>query len=174
MAFDADKFEQAQLAPRTRKIEVDALARWFGDDEPPVWTVRGLNSNELHRALEASKRQGSVEAIVQALVTSKDQADAVRQAIGLSTKTTPGEIAKRLEMLVAGSVAPVIQLPIAVKLAEAFPIEFLTLTNAISELTGQGFDVPKPEAASAPTTGSMPACASPKRGAASSTKRGRT
>ena len=40
----------------------------------------------------------------------------------------------------------------AVKLAENFPIEFLSLTNEISELTGQGSELVKPPAASQPTT----------------------
>jgi hypothetical protein len=64
---------------------------------------------------------------------------------------TNGEIAKRLEMLVMGSVSPEVTLPVAVKLAEAFPVEFLELTNAITTLTGQGFDMGKPQAASPQT-----------------------
>ena len=46
-----------------------------------------------------------------------------------------------------GSVAPAVSLPVAVKLAEAFPIEFLQLTNEISDLTGRGADLVKPQAA---------------------------
>ena len=86
---------------------------------------------------------------MRAIAGGGDQAEAVRSALGL-TKDTPGEIAKRLEMLVMGSVAPKIELPTAVKLAEAFPIEFLSITNRITELTGQGFDLVKPAAASQP------------------------
>jgi hypothetical protein len=149
MGFAADRFERAAFEPRRLAVDVDALAQFFDDGEKPVWEVRGLSSSELHRALEAGKRQGSVEQIVRAITATGDQAAAVRAALGLS-KDTPGEIAKRLEMLVMGSVAPVIELPVAVKLAEAFPIEFLTLTNAISELTGQGYDLVKPAAASQP------------------------
>jgi hypothetical protein len=37
-----------------------------------------------------------------------------------------------------------------VKIAENFPIEFLTITNKITELTGQGADLGKPQAASQP------------------------
>ncbi len=151
MPFDADRFERAKFAPRTRVLDVESLAAFFGEGEAPTWTVRGLTSNELHAAMEASARQRGIEAVVQAISKGGDQSQAVREALGLSTKT-PGEIAKRLEMLVMGSVCPVIALPLAVKLAEAFPIEFLTLTNAISELTGQGADVIKPAAASQPTT----------------------
>jgi hypothetical protein len=151
MPFSAERFERAKFEARRQRVQVDALAAFFDDGEPAVWEVRGLSSAELHRALEASRRQDSVESIVKAIAASGDQAEAVRRALGLS-KGTPGEIAKRLEMLVMGSVAPVVELPIAVKLAEAFPIEFLSLTNAITELTGKGFDLVKPEAASQPTT----------------------
>jgi hypothetical protein len=50
----------------------------------------------------------------------------------------------------------VVDLSAAVKLAEAFPIEFFTVTNTITELTGQGAeaaDLGKPEAASQTTPG---------------------
>jgi hypothetical protein len=156
MAFDMQRFEAAKFTPRRRTLTVEALARFFDEGEAPQWEVRGLSANELHRALEAGKRQNSVESIVKAIVTNADQAAAIRQAIGLTTET-PGEVAKRLEMLCAGSVSPKIELPAAVKLAEAFPIEFLQLTNAISELTGLGYDMGKPEAASPPTQDSTQA-----------------
>lgn len=149
MTFQADRFERAQFVPRRASVPVGALAAFFDEGKPAVWEVRGLSSSELHRALEAGKRQGSIEQIVRAIAGGGDQAEAVRSALGLS-KDTPGEIAKRLEMLVMGSTAPKIELPTAVKLAEAFPIEFLSITNRITELTGQGFDLVKPEAASQP------------------------
>jgi len=151
MPFDAERFERAKFAPRTRVLDVESLAQFFGEGEAPTWTVRGLTSNELHAAMEASVRQRGVEAVVKAIANGADQTQAVREALGLSTKT-PGEIAKRLEMLVMGSVAPAVSLPVAVKLAEAFPIEFLQLTNEISDLTGRGADLVKPQAASQPTT----------------------
>lgn len=150
MGFKVDSFDRAEFTPRRASVPVDALAAFFDEGEPAVWQVRGLSSAELHRALEAGKRQGSIEQIVRAIAGGGDQAEAVRAALGLS-KDTPGEIAKRLEMLVMGSVAPKVELPTAVKLADAFPIEFLSITNKITELTGQGFDLVKPAAASQPT-----------------------
>ena len=153
MAFNADKFERAKFEARRAKVPVVALAEFFEDGETPEWEVRGLSAVELHKAIEASKRQGSIEAIVKAIAANQDQAGAVRMALGL-TKDTPGEIAKRLEMLVMGSVSPTIELPAAVKLAENFPIEFLSLTNEISELTGKGAELVKPQAASQATTAS--------------------
>mgnify|MGYP000962625282 FL=1 len=151
MAFNAEKFERSKFEARRAKVPVPALSDFFDEGETPEWEVRGLSAVELHKAMEAGKRQGSIEAIVKAIAANQDQAGAVRKALGL-TKDTPGEIAKRLEMLVMGSVAPTIELPTAVKLAEAFPIEFLTLTNEITDLTGKGAEMVKPQAASQPTT----------------------
>ncbi len=156
MAFDAEKFNRAKFEARRAKVPVAALADFFEDGETPEWEVRGLSAVELHKAIEASKRQGSIEAIVKAIAANQDQAGAIRSALGL-TKDTPGEIAKRLEMLVMGSVAPTIELPAAVKLAEHFPIEFLSLTNEISELTGKGAELVKPPAVSRKTTASASA-----------------
>ena len=117
MAFNAEKFERAKFEARRAKVPVDALAEFFDEGETPEWEVRGLSAVELHKAIEASKRQGSIEAIVKAIAANQDQAGAVRKALGL-TKDTPGEIAKRLEMLVMGSVSPKIELPAAVKLVD--------------------------------------------------------
>ena len=108
MPFDAAAFERAEFKPRTAVVEVEALAVFFPDGEPARWTVRGLSASELHRAMEAGKRQGSVEAIVRAIATGGDQAQAVRKALGL--------------------------------------------TNEITELTGKGAELGKPEAASQPIT----------------------
>lgn len=147
MTFNLDKFDRARFAPRTEKVAVESLASFFADDTAPEWEVRGLSAAELNNAMEAGKRQHSIEAIVKAMAQGGDQVEAVRKALGLS-KDTPGEIAKRLEMLVSGSVNPTIKLPTAVKLAECFPIEFLQLTNKVTELTGKGAELVKPTAAS--------------------------
>lgn len=150
MPFAADRFEAARFEARRAVVPVPALAAFFDEGETPEWEVRGLTATELHRAMDAGQRQSSIESIVRAIAAKGDQAEAVRKALGLS-KDTPGEIAKRLEMLVCGSVRPAITLPVAVRLAEAFPIEFLHLTNEITNLTGKGAELVKPEAVSQPT-----------------------
>lgn len=147
MPFDGSRFERAEFKARTRRVAVPALAAFFDEGEAAEFEVRSLSAVELHRAMEAGARQGSVEAIVKAIAASGDQAEAVRKALGLS-KDTPGEIAKRLELLVAGTVTPALTLPQAVRLAERFPVEFLQLTNEITTLTGQGAELVKPAAAS--------------------------
>jgi hypothetical protein len=147
MAFNLDQFEKARFEPRTERVLVEGLAPFFAEGEESAFVVRGLSSSELHVAMEAGKRQATIEAVVSAIASKTEQVAAIRKAIGLS-KDTPGEIAKRLEMLVAGAVEPKLSLPQAVKIAEAFPIEFMQLTNAITLLTGKGFEMGKPEASS--------------------------
>ena len=146
MAFNVDKFEQAEFVPRTKSVAVPALADFFGSDETPVWVVRGLTSNELHRAINAKVTSKLTDEVVKAIDSGGDIAKELQKKLGLG-KDVPAEVAKRLEMLVAGSVEPEITLQVAVKLAENFPVDFLTLTNEITELTGMGFDSAKPKAA---------------------------
>ena len=150
MSFDSERFVSAQFTARTKAVSVPALEEFF-DEEPHEWIVRGISSNELHRAHIAESTQKDVSKIIQAITSTGDQAKEIRKAIGMGDGT-PGEIAKRLQMLVAGSVSPEITMPVAAKLAENFPIEFLQLTNEITLLTGQGAEMVKPEAASSPIT----------------------
>lgn len=157
MAFDLDTFRNAKFQARTAVIKLDptiALAEFFGAGEPIEWTVRGLSGNEVHRASEAAEKQKARQDVAKALEAgSGERVAAIRESLGLSAvgTATPGEMAKRMEMFVMGSVSPAVELPDAVKFAEAFPVEFLQITTQISLLTGQGFDVVKPAAASQPT-----------------------
>lgn len=150
MPFDLDAFEAAQFAPRTDSVSVPALAEFFPDGEDPIFEVRGLNSNELNKADSAAKTQRTLGSVAEAVAQGgRKQVAEIRKAMGLGD-ATPAEVAKRQEMLVAGCISPPISLPIAAKIAENFPIEFLLVTNKISELTGQGASLVKPEAASQP------------------------
>jgi hypothetical protein len=155
MAFDLARFAQAEFTPRTQAVPVPGLAAFFGKGDKPEWVVRSLTSAQLHNAIEAKQRQAGVQTVVDAIASSSEKAAEIKKALGLSADQ-PGEIIKRLEMLVAGSVSPVVDMPTAVKLAQTFPIEFLSITSTIAELTGQGFDLVKPPAASRKTPASTP------------------
>ena len=150
MPFAKEKFKRAQYEPRTEKVAIPELAEFFGPDEAPEFVVRGLNASELHIALEASTRTKPVDAMIKAIATQGDQVEAIRRVLGTSTET-PGEIAKRLSMLVSGSVSPEIDEAVAAKLAENFPAEFYDLTNRITNLTGLGATRVKPQPSSQPT-----------------------
>lgn len=150
MTFDLAKFERAKFEPRTESVTVAGLSDFFKEGSEPVFVVRGVTASELHNATEASKRNTAVEAVVSALASKQEQVQAIRDALGMAG-STPGEVARRLELLVAGCITPKLTLPAAVKLAEAFPVEFLELTNRIIILTGQGGCLVKPAAASRKT-----------------------
>lgn len=146
--MDLQKFLSAPLAPRQSTVEVPELAAWFGK-EPAAWTVRGLTAAELSRANQAADRGlDNARAMVAALAGDGDKAAAIRTAMGLSNDDVPGDVSRRIEMLAAGSVAPLLggdNRDVAVKLAETFPTVFYQLTNAITNLTGQGAEVGKPK-----------------------------
>lgn len=155
MGFDAAAFERAQLVPRTSKVPVPDLARWFTEGSEPVWTVRGLDASEVHITAEAGKTRSTVANLLNAVAEGSSQVKALRSAIGLPDGLVPGEVVRRQEMLRIASIDPVIDLTIAVKLSEAHPAEFWQLTNEILILTGQGAtDLGKPEAALPTTTAS--------------------
>lgn len=147
MSFDAEKFQSAEFLPRIETVEVPALKDFFGKDEKPEWQVRGLTAPELSRATAAKISHSVTDDIVKSLSERGGTLiQELREKMGLGD-ATPAEVAKRMEMLVMGSVNPEISLPIAVKLAEYFPIEFTVLTNRITQLTGMGFEYQKPQAA---------------------------
>lgn len=157
MPFDTAAFERAEFRPRTATLDLPALAPFFGDGEKPQWTVRGLTAAEFARAQDAEKRNSSIDMLIGALAATQSKSEAVneaRKALGLAAGNTPGEVAKRLELLVAGSVEPVVTMDTAVRFAERFAVDFYVVTNKIVELTGQGYDLAKPVAASQPTTAS--------------------
>ena len=128
------------MEARTEDIPVPDLLAFFLDNEPAVWTVRGLAGQELGRANEAAAKNKLVAATMDALagMSAREQIEEIKNALGLGGNV-PDDIAKRIEYLTAGSVKPAITQEVAVKLCETYPIEFYELTNAIIRLTGQGF-----------------------------------
>jgi len=176
MPFDVEKFRESKLEPRTAVVRfkdpAPALVKFFGEGQPVQWTVRGLSGRDVHSANEAAAKQKNRQDLAAALAADSDQrAAAIREALGLSMvgKATPAEMAKRLEMFVAASVEPVVDMQIAVKFAEVFPVEFFEVIAKINELTGQGFDLVKPEAVSLQTPASSQACESSTSETATST-----
>lgn len=145
MEFDSKAFMRQQFQPRQEAVEVESLSRWFNkkDDEKCTWTVRGLTASELSKTLEASSRVKSIETIIKSISNSQETINELKGVIGIGTET-PADIVKRLDQLVICSVDPVIELNVAVKLAETFPIEFYLITNKIVMLTGLGMDIKKP------------------------------
>jgi len=147
VGMDLQKFLGEVFVPREETITVPELAAYFADGSPAEWTVRGLNASELARAELASQQGGdNARALISAFAGDGDKAEAMRKLAGVSEADAPADVARRIDMLATGSVAPLLGADNregAVKLAETFPTTFYTLTNKILTLTGQGADVGK-------------------------------
>lgn len=144
--FNKNRFIKQEFEHRTESVSVPALAAWFDKGSNPEWTLRNISGNEMALAHEALAKSKNVAALAEALLTSnqKDKVEALKQFVG-TADDVPGEMAKRLEMLVAGSVDPEIDMPIAIKLADNFPVEFMMLSNKVIALTGLGASQVKPK-----------------------------
>jgi len=142
--FNLDKFSQAQFTPRQEEVSLPALGDFFDGD--PVWVVRGLTANEIAKANDSSTRSDQMDSLIKAITSASKikQVEEFRKAFGV-TEDVNKEVIKRIEHLVLGSVSPKIEMPIAVKLAETFPIEFYDLTNKIMRLSGMGMEAEKPK-----------------------------
>lgn len=152
MEFDASKFASAAFKRREEDVPVPDLRDWFKgikEGDTPVWRVRGLTGAELGAVNEAQAKNRNKNAIVDALSSEKEASvtDAIRELIGTGANV-PDDIARRIEMLVIGSVEPECTHQVAVKLAEVFPVEFYELTTKITKLTGMGSEPGKPKRSS--------------------------
>lgn len=167
MQFDTQKFLQTKFQAREDSVPVPDMKEFFNynpDDpdnpefikdpkskkksgvkiknpkwKPPVWKIRGLTGVEVARANEAMDRNKNISAIIEGLIAhnAREKVQAVKQLIGNDEKV-PNEIAKRIELLIMGSIDPKVDTELAVKICRVFPIEFYEITNKISLLTGQG------------------------------------
>lgn len=142
MTFDIKKFRSAKFEDRTAEVPVPDLAEWFEEGAPAVFTVRGLTGEELARCNEAAAKNKNMAAVLEALAGSnqKEKVQGLREALGV-TETVPNDLAKRLEQCAIATVNPDLDHELAVKFAQAYPVEFYQITNKIMELTGQGRQV---------------------------------
>jgi len=150
MPFNKEAFMAAQYAARTEVVEVPVLSPFFAEGDKPEFTLRSLDAEQIQRARDAVEKNKGVDNLIKAVSSNKDQIEAVREVLGMSS-TTPGEIVYRLELLVMGVQSPEIDLPFAVKMAHNHQHEFTQLTNRILLLSGKGFDLVKHKAASRKT-----------------------
>lgn len=139
MGFDGKRFVNTRFVPREEDVPVDDLKEWFEKDGKPLWRVRGLTGQELGAVNEAVERNKNIAAILEGLLAPEnaEKVESLRKLLGVSDDV-PQDIAKRIEMLTRGSVAPECDLDLALKLCENFPIEFYEITQVIIRLTGQG------------------------------------
>lgn len=138
MPFDAKKFKSTKWEPSVQEIEVDELKDFFKDGEKPVWKVRALTGVELARVREAVENNLKLKQQVERLFSKRPQeaADAADKII--MGPDIPSDIARRIEMLILGSVDPKCDLELAKKLCEHKGTLFHSLTNTILQLSGIG------------------------------------
>ena len=150
--FDVKRFMSARFVPREEDVPVPDMREYFGEDEKPVWRVKGLAGQELGLANASAERNRNIEAVLEGIVSavSAKKAEAVRKLVG-DRKDVPDDIAKRLEMFVLGSVAPEADMELALKICRVFPVEFYSITNTISKLTGMGHETKKKPTSSGKT-----------------------
>lgn len=153
MPFDAKAFARAKFEPRTEQVRVPEMAEWFGGDDP-VFVVRGLTGIELAQAIEASSNAKQRAELTEALLDGaiEDKSDAIMTAFGIGPGV-PDELIRYHELIIRGTVEPVLSREISVKLAERFPIDHKSLALKILHLTGQGQAVKKKP----PDSGATPA-----------------
>ena len=156
--MDLNAFRNTELSQRTETIKVPELGAFFAEGEEPAWTVRALSANEIFKADGAKMAQSRASALAEAITSgSRDEIiKEVQAALGQSGDVQP-ETARRLEMLVCGSVDPVVTIQDSVRLAENFPTVFIKLTNVILTLSGRGADAKKKPT----TSGAIPASKPP-------------
>lgn len=145
MKFDTEKFNTTTFKDRVEAMPVPRLAAFFNleEGEAPTWVVRGLTGEESAIAKQAVQENQNIEAVLKAVGSKigKDLEAGVKELAGLhsaSDEKVPDELIQRFSWLTMGSVDPICDHELAVKLAENFPEDFYQLTNKIMQLTGQG------------------------------------
>lgn len=145
MGFDKTAFLKQKFEPRTAKVKVNSLRSWFkevSDSEDCLWEVKGMTGPQLAEALEAANSAENLETIIKGIGKNEKIVSEIKNIIGIGTDT-PVDIKKRLLQLTYCSVSPEVDMRLALVLFERFPIEFYTITNQITLLTGMGMDVKK-------------------------------
>jgi len=141
MGFDAEKFLNTKMQPRTADVPVPGLSDWFDGEDKPVWKVRGITGQELGQARQAVEKRKDIAALVAGIVggQSKEKAEAARKLMDIDT-AVPANVALNIHLVRAGSVDPVCDEDMAVKLCTCYPVEFQEISKKILTLTGQGHE----------------------------------
>lgn len=146
MKFNPEKFKAKNFKDRVKDVPVPGLIAFFDlendeKDAIPVWSVRALEGIEVARARQAVADAQNLSDAVQAVFSNlkNEKIEAIRKIAGLQNiDDVPQDLVKRYSMLTQGSVNPVCDYPLAIKLAKEKSTEFYLLTNTIIELTQHG------------------------------------
>ena len=149
MGFDAERFAGAGWQRRDSEIPVPTLQDFFGEGEKAVWKVQSLEGHELARAKHAKERnirlKANIESIAEVLST-KNTNKLKESILGIiGNVESEGDTAWRTEILILGSVDPIVDYPLAALIHKARPTEYYNLTNEIIRLSGLGHEPGKPK-----------------------------
>jgi len=138
MPFDAIQFRRAPYAVRTATVRIEELRPWFSGADPD-FIVRGLTGIELAQITEALANGGARAELIESLLNGgeADRVLAILREFGLSDDV-PAELCRYHELIIRGTVEPVIDRETSVFLAERYPVDHKALAMAILRLTGQG------------------------------------
>jgi len=146
--FDLAAFRKAKFQERAEDVPLSGLtAAGFGgyegegDDAKPkqvVYRVRGLTAQELAKAdQEADNSKVLLKVAEQLAGTESERAQGLLSGLGLGDDT-PKALAKKLSHVQMAVVSPQLKIQDVVRIADAFPMDFLELSVHIYDLTGQG------------------------------------
>ena len=146
--FDLAAFRKAKFQPREQVVPLAGLtAGGFGgyDGEggaaqpvPVVFKVRGLTADELARADQEADNSKLLVKVAERLAGSEaEKAQALLDGLGLGDDT-PQALAKKLAHVQMAVVEPQLKIQDVVRIADAYPTDFLELSRQIYSLTGQG------------------------------------
>lgn len=136
MAFNIKKFRKTKFGPRLREVRLPELAAWFDDNSDPVFTVRGLNGEEMYQVREADDKRRDLQAIAAKLLSGNGAAMA--EAIEAFYGSVPAEFARRVEILIHGCVEPKLERHDVMRFFKNFPQQAHMLCTEILVATGEG------------------------------------
>ena len=165
--FDLAAFRKAKFQQREQDVPLSGLtAAGFGgydgegDDatpKPVVFRVRGLTSQELAKAEQESDNSQLMAKVAERLAGSEsEKVQALIDGLGLGDDT-PRALTKKLMHVQMAVVSQDLKLQDVVRIADAFPTDFLELSNQIYNLTGKGKVAQVKRKPSGKTTASKPA-----------------
>lgn len=136
MGFDLNRFTSAGLTLRTAEVKTPMLKDFFGEGEEAVFKVRGLTGEEWYAMRQAIADRRDTKALAEKILSGAGEA--IAQAIGDIYADVPEELARRINLVVAGCVEPKLDLPAAVKLFKFYAPQAHLISEEIFRLSGEG------------------------------------
>ena len=137
---------KASFIERVADVPMASLSHWFKSESPDDFTfkIKGLNSHEMALVQRVTEDNEILRQTASMLASvNNEQSVELQNVLGISTSDTPDSLAKRLKMVQLGLVEPTLSMPEVVKLAKVRWQEFTILSNEITKLSAQGYDVKK-------------------------------